>query len=112
MRRVAAKDWRAWLAHAFAVEDPTPLSEGELAFIEELAGAVARRRMTLPARLTLEASLPLTHLASQATAFLRPFLGAFANEERVKQLENLLARRDACERLIERLREREEGTLR
>ena len=71
--------------------------------LQNLVDGIARRRLTTPARMILEALAPLGFLASQVALFARPFtplgrwhayMTALDDEEGWKVLRELVDRRD------------------
>jgi hypothetical protein len=71
--------------------------------LQNLADGIARRRLTTPARIVLEALAPLGFLASQVTLFVRPFtplgrwqayISALDDEEGWEVLRELVDKRD------------------
>jgi hypothetical protein len=72
--------------------------------LRKLADAIARRRLTAPARLLLDAIAPLGFLASQVAAFARPltplgrwreYLTALEDERSWRLLQSLVDERDS-----------------
>ena len=71
--------------------------------LQQLAQAIARRRLTAPARLALEVISPLSFLGSQIALFLRPltplgrwhdYVAALEDEQGWKVLQSLVENRD------------------
>jgi hypothetical protein len=71
--------------------------------LEQLAQAIARRRLTAPARLALDVIAPLSFLASQIALFLRPltplgrwheYVAALDDEQGWKVLQRLVENQD------------------
>jgi hypothetical protein len=71
--------------------------------LQQLAQAIARRRLTAPARLALEAISPLSFLGSQIALFLRPltpfgrwhdYVSALEDEQGWEVLQRLVAKQD------------------
>jgi hypothetical protein len=86
--------------------DPTREAEEEARkneIIDKLARAIKARRLESPAVLFLELNRPIGFLISQATFFARPFLSFFLRPEEVEAAADVLADRDAFERLLDRL---------
>jgi hypothetical protein len=78
-------------------------SNQRTAILEELAAAIARRRLMTPARILLDLVEPMGFLASQVALFARPFtpLGrwheymmALEDETSWKVLQSLVERQD------------------
>ncbi|HDH99802.1 MAG TPA: hypothetical protein ENF74_02295, partial [Firmicutes bacterium] len=67
------KNLWAKLRSAFSVEEEE-LSEEELALVEKVARAVARRGLATPALMFLESVRPLNFIGSQAMIFLEPMV--------------------------------------
>ncbi len=68
-----------WLKHAFAIEGPDgePTPE-ETQLVDRLCHEIVRRRLTVPAMVFLEMSLPLNKLGAQALHFFSPLLDMFS----------------------------------
>jgi hypothetical protein len=71
--------------------------------LQQLAQALARRRLTAPARLALDVLAPLSFLASQVALFLRPltplgrwheYVAALDNEQAWEVLQRLVENQD------------------
>ena len=98
---------RTWLAHAFAVESGAPrLTPEDDALLDRLADAVVRRRMETPALMLLEATRPVSFLASQWLHFLEPFATSLFNAEQYRRLASLLEQRGTPEELMQRIEKR------
>lgn len=78
-----------------------PLTDADRALLAQLAMAIARRRMVMPAILFLESLKPLSYVGSQAMIFLRPFLTPFLNTERYERLTQILERREGLDALVQ-----------
>jgi hypothetical protein len=76
--------------------------------IEKLASAIKARRLESPAVLFLELNRPIGFLMSQATFFARPFLSFFLSPDEAEAAAEVLADRDAFDRLLNRLGESSE----
>jgi hypothetical protein len=72
--------------------------------LQNLADAIAHRRLTVPARLLLDAIAPLGFLASQVALFARPltplgrwreYLAALEDEHSWRLLQSLVEERDS-----------------
>jgi hypothetical protein len=79
-------------------------SSRRTAILQDLAAAIVRRRLVMPARIFLDLVEPLGFLASQVALFARPFtpLGrwqeyvvALEDESSWKVLQSLVDRRDS-----------------
>jgi len=83
------------------------LTDEEKQLLEQLADALARRRLTAPALFLLESMQPLSFVASQAMVMLRPLVDAvLRSPETWDRISALLARRGAVELLLRRLEAR------
>lgn len=71
--------------------------------IEKLARTIAARRLEAPAALFLELNRPIGFLMSQAAFFARPFLSFFLSPQDVEAAAEVLADREAFDRLLDRL---------
>jgi hypothetical protein len=72
--------------------------------LQQLADAIARRRLTGPARLALDVIAPIAFLASQAALFARPltpfgrwhdYVDALGDEQGWTMLQQLVEHRDS-----------------
>ena len=98
---------RTWLTHAFAVESGSPqLTPEDDALLDRLADAVVRRRMETPALMFLEATRPVSFLASQWLHFLEPFATSVFNAGQYRRLARLLEQRGTPEELMQRIETR------
>ena len=97
------------LKHAFAVEstDPIEPTDEQRSIVERLCREVVRRRMTVPALLTLEMSRPLGYLAAQTIHFLTPLIAAVTDAQTHKHLAAFLERRQSVEYLCRRIEQLE-----
>lgn len=100
--------FKAWWAHAFAVEgDSGGLDAGDRALVEKVADFVVRRRMSAPALMVLESSRPLNFVGSQVLAFLAPFATLIFAPAEYDRFVRLLERRKSVDWLVEAIAERE-----
>ncbi len=99
--------FRAWWAHAFAVDGDRGFDEGDRALIDRLAAFVVRRRMTAPALMLLESGRPLNFIGSQLLAFLAPFVTTVFSEQEYNRFTGILERRGSIDLIIERIEEAE-----
>ncbi len=76
-------------------------------FLERAAGTIVRRRLTVPAVLTLESLQPLSFIGSQALLVLSPMLGLAFNPRDLQTLYRLLEERTGIERLLNLIEEYE-----
>lgn len=91
-----------------ALQLPEPVREvpPELCeLVDRLCAEVHRRRMTVPAVLALESSVPLQYLAGQMCAFFAPVLAGLGWESRANELGAFLERPGAIEMLCRRIEE-------
>ena len=83
------------------------MSADDRAFLDEIADAIARRRLISPALFFLESSKPLNFVASQLLVFLRPFIGMWWDRPATwDRLQRLLEQRASIELLVRRLEAR------
>jgi hypothetical protein len=99
--------FRAWWAHAFAVDRGETFDEKDRALIDRLAAFVVRRRMTAPALMLLESGRPLNFIGSQLLAFLAPFVTVVFSEQEYNRFTGILERRGSIDLIIERIEETE-----
>jgi hypothetical protein len=78
-------------------------SDQRAQILQQLAQAIARRRLTTPARLALDVIAPLSFLASQVALFVRPltplgrwhdYVAALDDEQGWKVLQHLVEDQD------------------
>ncbi len=101
------------ISHLVDFLRPRPVDEEQLAaeqerknqVIEKLASAIKARRLESPAVLFLELNRPIGFLMSQAAFFARPFLSFFLRPDEVEAAAEVLADREAFDRLLARLGE-------
>ena len=106
----------ATISHLVDALRPRPLDEEQRVaeqarkdqMIEKLARAIRRRRLESPAALFLELNRPIGFLMSQAAFFARPFLSFFLPPDEVEAAAEVLADREAFDRLLDRLGESDE----
>lgn len=99
---------KTWCSHAFAVEGPDAVfDDGERQLAEKLAEFVVRRRMTSPALMALESSLPLGFLGSQFLVFLSPFATLLFSSDEFESLTRLLEKRRGLGLVIDAIIARE-----
>lgn len=101
--------WRAWLAHAFAVEPPGEAAPQphEQALVDRLVDGVVRRQLATAALVALETVRPLNYLGSQLLHVLGPVLSVVLPGEDHRTLAGFLERRGSMEYLCRRLAEAE-----
>jgi hypothetical protein len=101
------KRLRQALTRAFALPPTSrPFTPDEIALLEKIAGAIAKRGMAAPALLFLESLGPLHFLGSQVMHGLKPFLDFVSDATEAERLAILLERRETIERLSTLLQER------
>ncbi len=106
------------MSHLVDFLRPRPVDEEQRAaeqarkneVIEKLARAIRARRLESPAVLFLELNRPIGFLMSQAALFARPFLSFFLPPNEVEAAAEVLADRDAFDRLLDRLGESSEDS--
>jgi len=100
---------RAFLRHAFALEDGTPCepSPEDRALLETLATEIARRRMSGPALAFLEMSRPLNSLGAAAIHFFTPLASTLANPVALKRFAEFLEKRGSVDVLCRAIEEAE-----
>jgi hypothetical protein len=90
------------LKNAFAFSGPHgELTAEDHRLLDRLAGAIVRRRMTMPAMLFLRSVGPLSGIGSQAMVFLRPFLTPLLNPAEYDRMTAILERREGLAALVE-----------
>ena len=99
--------FRAWWAHAFAVEGDAVFDAADLALIDRLAAFVVGRRMAIPALMLLESGRPMNFLGSQFLVFLSPFVTMVFSPREYEQFTGILERRGSIDMIIERITEAE-----
>jgi len=101
------------LASAFLIEDDDNWepNEQQKEIITKLAKWVTRRRLTLPAMMSLESITPLNYLGSQALVFFHPFVAAFLDTGDYKEFQQMLEHRQSIQFMINILDEHEEAYL-
>lgn len=69
-----ARGWRAWWAHAFAIEpyDESSLSEEEKAVLERLAQQIDKRGLTTAAVLWVQSNRNMNWMGSQVLVMFQP----------------------------------------
>jgi hypothetical protein len=95
-----------------AAEDPgadREPADGE-ALLDQIAAAVVRRELVMPAVFFLELNRPLAFLAGQATYVLVPFLAPLVGIGRMQEVARMLNDPTSIDRLLERI-ERLRSTL-
>ncbi|MBI5211247.1 MAG: hypothetical protein HY927_14840 [Elusimicrobia bacterium] len=90
-------------SNAFAVDSREPLTADELRWLDAIAEQLVRRGLERPAILFLESSKPLQFVAGQAARFLDPIFSLVVPQSALERLADLLEKRQAAERLIEKL---------
>lgn len=70
------------------------------AFLQDLARAVVRRRMTVPAVMALEMSKPVTFLGYSSMVAFGPILEMLFDPQKVEKLTCILADRSRIEELL------------
>ncbi len=99
--------FKAWWAHAFAVEADEEFDEGEHRIAERLADFVVRRRMTAPALMALESGRPLSFIGSQVLVFLAPFATFLFSSQEYERLTRVLEKRRGVDLIIDAITARE-----
>ncbi len=92
-----------------ASEKGESLSKEDLKLIDDIARAIVRRKLTVPAIVFLESVKPLTFLGTQVMVFLDPFIGAFFAPEKYRRFYNLMEDRKNVELLISRIEHEEDA---
>lgn len=95
----AARTWREWLRHAFAVasRDSCTPTEDERAVIAAVSQFVHRRGMVAPAILMAQSSAPLGGVGAQSLIFLQPMLEVVFDRRSLELWASFLARPGAIE---------------
>ncbi|MCD4653074.1 hypothetical protein K8T06_03990, partial [bacterium] len=107
------KKIRSSLASAFIIEhdENWEPSDRQKEIVEKLAKWVIRRRLTLPAIMSLESITPLNYLGSQAMVFFHPFVAAFLNTGDYKEFQQMLENRQSMHFMIKILEKHEEDFI-
>jgi hypothetical protein len=74
-----------------------------MAFLDGLAGWIARRRMATPAVLFLESVKPLNFIGSQALFFFEPVVKAFVGGAGYTRFATIMERRESVEIFLQRI---------
>jgi hypothetical protein len=126
MSSTAPKGWRAWWAHAFAVEkyDESSLSGEEKAMLTRVALEIQRRGMTTPAILWVQANRHMNWIGSQMLVGLKPIMeladpflqflsrfGLYFSPEEMPILISAFEKRYSVEYLLQRLEAAQAGEL-
>ena len=83
------------------------LTDDDRKLLDELAEAVAKRRMATPAIFFLESVKPMGYIASQVMHFFRPVIQAvWTNPMTYDRIAKILERRGSIELLLRRLEAR------
>lgn len=101
------------LVAAFDVdsEDEFVPNERQLQILNKLAGWVVRRRLTMPAVMTLESFTPLNYIGSQTLVFFYPFVTAFLSAGDYKEFQQMLEYRDSIKIMVKTIEDEEERWL-
>lgn len=104
------KRFKSAMASAFIIDEESEWApnEKQIEIVDKLAQWVVRRRLTLPAIMTLESIMPLNYLGSQALVFFQPFVAAFLETSDYRQFQEMLEHRPSIRYMIEVLEDREE----
>ena len=104
------KRFKSAMASAFIIDEESNWepNEKQKEIVEKLAVWVVRRRLSLPAIMTLESIMPLNYLGSQALVFFQPFVAAFLETADYKQFQEMLEHRPSIRYMIKILEDREE----
>jgi hypothetical protein len=97
------------LETATALQAQETEAANDVALIDEVAQAIVRRRLEVPAVIFLESTQPIAFFASQGLHFLTPFIGLFASWQKTARLAQLLDQPDQYARLIDRIEELAQG---
>ncbi|MBM3466063.1 MAG: hypothetical protein FJX76_28575 [Armatimonadetes bacterium] len=88
---------------------PTASDESDEAFLERIADAIVRRRMSAPAILLLESVKPLNFVGNQLMVFMDPIIKLFADIPDYARLTRMLENRDTIERLLQAIERRDDN---
>lgn len=97
--------WKAWFAHAFAVEKPgeiAPTPE-QCEIVDRLCREVVRRGLSTPALMALEMSRPLNVLGASALHMLQPIIATVMNGQAAKEFALFLEHRGSIDFLCARI---------
>lgn len=84
------------------------LTATERGLLEQVAEAIARRQLAVPAMMALETVSPMNVLGSSVLHMLSPMLSIGFPRERLEALARLLERREAIPQLIQLIDEADE----
>jgi len=97
-----------WLRHAFAVDaTPAEIPTEQAAVVEKLCREIVRRELTTAATTFLEMSRPLNYIGAQTLHYFAPMISAIARGDDHRHFAAFLERRDAIDRIIERVEQLE-----
>ena len=104
------KKFKSSVSRAFQVEPEAPFepTDRQRAIVEKLADWVVKRRLTLPAIMTLESITPLNYLGSQVLVFFYPFVTAFLNPEDYKEFQQMLEYRESISYMVNCIESKED----
>lgn len=105
------KRLKAVLASAFIIEEESEWhpTDRQQEIVEKLVRWVVRRRLTLPAIMSLESITPMNFLSSQALVFFQPFISAFLDTAAYQEFQEMLEHRPSIQYMIQVLESREEA---
>lgn len=85
--------------------------EEENTLLDKAALEIKKRKLSVPAILFFEMHKPVSYIGSQAAIVFSPFLVPFLGFDAINNYSRLLAKRDAIERLVQRLEAEPEPTV-
>jgi hypothetical protein len=95
------------LKYAFAIGfEPPKLTDEDRVAIKRVGDSVSRRRMEIPAIISLESLRPMNFLASQVMVMLRPFVDMIADDTFFVACQTAFEKRESVGFLIEYLEDR------
>ena len=99
------KRWKAWFAHAFAVEKPEDIdpSPPQQEIVDRLCREIVRRGLATPALMALEMSRPLNMLSASAMHLLQPIIAVVTDTRSYEQFALFLEHRGSIEYLCKRI---------
>lgn len=101
----ALNGFKAWAAHAFAIDEERDGSfdDEEQHLACRFADFVVERRMTTPALMLLESGRPFNFVGSQFLAFMAPFVTLIFASNEYDRFVGLLEKRQSVDLLIDTL---------
>ncbi|MFC1522122.1 hypothetical protein ACFL6Y_06910 [Elusimicrobiota bacterium] len=90
-------------ANAFKLPTEEKLTQEEEAWLDEIAEKLKERKLETAAAIFFESTIPLHFVTSQALHAAKPILGFVVPDKKMDMLSELLSKKGAAEKLIEKL---------